>query len=126
MIKSEQYSAHNIGLKHTTQNTKVTMTRFYDASQFQCFFPTCKSSKLVIRTLWTCMSGFKYLGMTLTSAETALIENLLKCACLAGKTDPKNCFESFNIEENLLLRKQCAFENDSNNLLTIRGTGVFG
>ena len=43
------------------------------------------------------MSGFEYLGMTLTSAETTLIEGL-PCACLAGRTDPKNCFESFSIE----------------------------
>ena len=64
------------------------------------------------------MSGFEYLEMTLTSGETMLIEDLLH-ACLTGRTNPKNCFESLDIEENLLLRKQCAFKNDSNNLLTV-------
>ena len=34
-IKTEQNSAHNIGLNHTTQKTKVTMTRFYDTSELQ-------------------------------------------------------------------------------------------
>ena len=38
MITSEQYNVHNIGRNHTTQKTKVTMTRFYSAAQFQCFF----------------------------------------------------------------------------------------
>ena len=58
------------------------------------------------------MSDFEYLGIALTSAETTLIESLL---CLAGRTDPKK-FESFNIEENLLLCKQCTFKIDSINL----------
>ena len=31
-------------------------------------------SKLVIWTLWICISGFEYIGMTLTSAETTSIE----------------------------------------------------
>ena len=56
--------------------------------------------------------------MTLTSAETTLTERLL---CMFGgkNRSEKNWFESFNIEENLLLRKQCSFENDLTNLLTI-------
>ena len=37
MITSEQYNVHNIGRNHTTKKTKVTMTRFYSTSQFQCF-----------------------------------------------------------------------------------------
>ena len=61
------------------------------------------------------MSGFEYLGMTLTAAETKLIENLL---CMFG-----GVLNHSITKEILLLRKQCAFENDSNNLLT---TGVFG
>ena len=34
-------------------------------------------SKLVIWTLWICISGSEYIGMTLTSVETTLIETLL-------------------------------------------------
>ena len=34
-------------------------------------------SKLVIWTLWTCISGLEYIGMMLMSAETTLIETLL-------------------------------------------------
>ena len=90
MITSEQYSTHNIERNHTTPKTKVTMTHFYDASQLQCFFPTCKSSKFLIWTLWTCISGFEYFVMTLTSTETTLIKTLL---CMFGRSNiPKTLF----------------------------------
>ena len=37
-LKTEQNSAHNIGLIHTTQKTKVTMTYFfYDTSGYNAF-----------------------------------------------------------------------------------------
>ena len=36
-----------------------------------------QASKLVIWTLWTCIGGFEYLEMTLTSAEITLIGTLL-------------------------------------------------
>ena len=63
------------------------------------------------------MSVFEYLGLNVSLDDVD--RKLTIHSCLAGRTEPKNCFELFNIEENLLLRKQCAFENDSNNLLTI-------
>ena len=82
ILKTERNSAHNIGLNHTTQKTKVTMTRFFIIHQSYNAFSQHVNvrkqySKLVIWTLWTCISGFKYIGMTLTSAETTLIETLL-------------------------------------------------
>ena len=65
------------------------------------FFPHAnvskKVSQLVICTLWTCISGFEYLGTTLTSAVTILIGTWW------GRKFPKNCFESSSIEENCFI-----------------------
>ena len=57
MITSVQYSAHNIGRNQTTQKTKVTVTRFFMIQHISNAF---SSSKSVIWTLWTCISGFEY------------------------------------------------------------------
>ena len=120
MITSEQYSDHNIGRNHTSQKTKVMMTRLmmyhfqcfvsqktkvrmtrFMMYHFQCFVP---SSKLVIWTLWTCISGFESLGMTLTSTGYwRLGENCSNSRYLkqcTGKPVYKSCnIFSFSDEE---------------------------
>ena len=78
MITSEQYNVHNIGRNHTTQKTKVTMTRFYSASQFQC----CFIIQIGYLDFMDMHQWFEYLGMTLTSTETTLIETL---QCMFGR-----------------------------------------
>ena len=54
------------------------MTRFYGTSEYNAFSQHInvekQYSKLVIWTLLPCIIGFEYIGMTLTSAETTLIE----------------------------------------------------
>ena len=47
----------------------------------------------------------------LMSEEKMLIGTLM--CMFEGQKMSENCFESFNIEENLLLRKPCALENGS-------------
>ena len=42
ILKSEQFSASSIGLKHTSHNEQFF---FYDASQFKCLFPACKCAQ---------------------------------------------------------------------------------
>ena len=55
--------------------------------------------------------------MTFTSAETTLIETLLRM--FGGKNTPLNCFESFNIEEKMLYRKHWASETGSSHFMMI-------
>ena len=82
ILKTEQNSAHNIGLNHTTPKSEshndplFMIHQSYNAFSKHVNVPK-QYSKLVIWTLWTWISDFEYIGMTLTSTETTLIETLL-------------------------------------------------
>ena len=87
VLKSEQYSAHSIGLKITTLKGESKNELFLGCIIVPMSIPKMymcpiKYLNLVIWTLWPCISIFEYLGMTLTSAETTLIGTLL---CMFGE-----------------------------------------